>query len=151
MTVGLTVVRHHGADRATSENASHLLYYVSETKNTLLLTDGLCTLPDPEVLRRADVVITTYSTLASELATYTGAGRVTNSGKGKSVAKGKSSANNSDSDSDDSLVAFTKKAPSKRAPKAKPCALYEVAYWRIVLGRCPHTSISWFPSDALIF
>ncbi|KAF9511453.1 hypothetical protein BS47DRAFT_1373028 [Hydnum rufescens UP504] len=99
MTVGLTVVRHHGADRATSENASHL-YYVSETKNTLLLTDGLCTLPDPEE---------------------------------KVPPKENRSANNSDSDSDDSLVAFTKKAPSKRAPKAKPCALYEVAYWRIVL------------------
>ena len=108
------------------------------------LADALCFPPDPEVLRRADVVITTYSTLASELATYTGAGRATNAGKEKGAAKGKLSANNSDSDSDESLAAFTKKAPSKRTPKAKPCALYEVAYWRIVLGQLPDARL-WNP------
>lgn len=97
------------------------------------------------------MVITTYSTLASELATHTGGGKSKDGAGGKGKAKGKGKGKDAEaeveedaagSESDDSLfgksLATTKKKPAapKRAPKAKakPSALYEVNFWRIVLG-----------------
>lgn len=52
-------------------------------------------------------------------------------------ASSKSKASKDDSDSDDSLVgkSIKKKAPPKRAAKAKLCALFDVNFYRIVLGR----------------
>ena len=84
----------------------------------------------PEILKRADVVITTYDVLRSEHKVYNG---VTAKSKAQSEKQ-----NDDNSGSDDSFLgkSLPKKSASKRAPraKAKLCALFEVKFWRIVLG-----------------
>ena len=85
---------------------------------------------DPEILKRADVAITTYEVLRSEHKAYTGV-----AAKSKAQAEKHSE---DDSGSDDSMLgkSLKKKAAPKRArkTKAKLCALFEVKFWRIVLG-----------------
>ncbi|KAF8314018.1 hypothetical protein DL93DRAFT_1101779 [Clavulina sp. PMI_390] len=107
MTEGLLVVRHHGPSRTTN----------------------------PEILKRADVVITTYSTLTSEHKVHTGsAGRDASKKKAAEEEKKKEE----ESDSDDSLIGRSlpkKKIAPKRATKEKPklSALFQVGFWRIFL------------------
>lgn len=84
------------------------------------------------MLKRADVVITTYSVLTSEYKAYSMDGA--DHSKKTKAAPAK---NNDSSDSDDLGLgkSLKKKAPAKKT-RAKPkyCALYEMGFWRIFLG-----------------
>ncbi|KIJ59865.1 hypothetical protein HYDPIDRAFT_117943 [Hydnomerulius pinastri MD-312] len=106
MAVGLRVIEHHGQSRTT----------------------------DPLKLKQAHVVVTSYSTVASEYSTFAPAKDESGS-KSKSKAKSKMMAGASDSDSDSS-EGFTKKLMAKkatgRAGKTKD-ALFQVKWFRIVL------------------
>lgn len=113
---------------------------------------------DPEVLKRAHVVvcgglfcvhtitglnqhvpllqITSYSSLASEHATFSSNTEV----KDASKSKGKKDSNDDEGESfgsDDSLTkAIKKRAPAAKGGKKKPPmdALFRLNWWRIVLG-----------------
>lgn len=112
MAPGLLVVEHHGPTRATGECTR----IIPRAKTDL----G----QDPKKLEQAHVVITSYTTVASEHGTYSG---------GKNEGKGsKKKQANSDSDSDSSSVGRSLK--KGRAKKAKD-ALFRVSWWRIVLGQ----------------
>ncbi|OCH84032.1 hypothetical protein OBBRIDRAFT_799429 [Obba rivulosa] len=81
---------------------------------------------DPAVLERAHVVITSYSTVASEYGTFSG------SAKDESKSKSKSkNADNPDDDSDSSKVIG--RTIKKRSSAKKKDALFHVKWWRIVL------------------
>ncbi|OAX34772.1 hypothetical protein K503DRAFT_774190 [Rhizopogon vinicolor AM-OR11-026] len=95
MAVGLRVIEHHGQSRTT----------------------------DPLKLKSAHVVVTSYSIVASEYATF--APEVKDESKSKSKAK--KAASQSDSDSDDVV---TKKRPGRAKGKD---ALFRVKWFRIVL------------------
>lgn len=82
---------------------------------------------DPRALARAHVVITTYSTCASEYATYAG------EGTSKKSSKKKAANSDDELDSDDSDEPRTTKKKPARA-KAKKDALFRVHWHRIVLG-----------------
>lgn len=87
---------------------------------------------DPEILKRTDVVITTYDVLRSEHKVYSGTAT-----KSKTQAAKQHEDN---SGSDDSLLGKSlPKKNAKRAPKAKAklCALYDIQFWRVVLGTTP--------------
>ncbi|KAG6336400.1 hypothetical protein ID866_2694 [Astraeus odoratus] len=106
MTVGLRVIEHHGQNRTT----------------------------DPYTLQNAHVVITSYTTAASEHATF--APEVKNeSGKSKSKKSGKSKDHNiADSNSDlDSSDGLTKKLNAKVKMGKSKDALFRVKWFRIVL------------------
>lgn len=99
MAVGLRVIEHHGQSRTT----------------------------DPSKLK-AHVVVTSYSIVASEYATF--APEVKDEGKSK---KSKSKAMTAASDSDsDSLEGFSRKLASKKGNGKD--ALFRVKWFRIVLG-----------------
>ncbi|THH29503.1 hypothetical protein EUX98_g4700 [Antrodiella citrinella] len=97
MTNGLKVVEHHGPSRTT----------------------------DPSVLANAHVVVTSYSIVSSEHATY----EPPIKDESKKSKKKQSTLDDSDDDSDDSTVGRTLK---KKALKKKD-ALFRVKWWRIVL------------------
>ncbi|KZT54103.1 hypothetical protein CALCODRAFT_473944 [Calocera cornea HHB12733] len=104
MTVGLRVIEHHGAGR---------------TK-------------DASVLERADVVVTSYSVVASEHAASGGGSDHSEPKKAKAKTKSKNDAFIvSDSEGDDSDN-FAKKVV-KKTKKKTACALFEVDWLRIVL------------------
>lgn len=95
------------------------------------------------ILRRAHVVVTTYDTVRSEHAAFAPTAKdETKTTKAKAAAK--ATVVDSDSDSDDSdserehfgrTVAVKKgKAPAKGKAKEKVCPVFEVKWWRIVLG-----------------
>ncbi|GJE98728.1 DEAD/DEAH box helicase [Phanerochaete sordida] len=107
MAQGLKVIEHHGQNRTT----------------------------DPDVLKAADVVITSYTTVASEHGVY--APDTKDEGKGKGKGKAAKSVEESDDDDDDSENEFArylqrKKKPAGRAMKKKD-AIFRVHWWRIVL------------------
>ena len=89
---------------------------------------------DPAKLKSADVVITSYSIVASEHGTFDPDTK--NEGKGKSKGKSKTpSPSGSDDEGIDDIAKFlqkNKKPPSK-VPKKKD-ALFRVKWWRIILG-----------------
>ncbi|PSR75765.1 hypothetical protein PHLCEN_2v8882 [Hermanssonia centrifuga] len=97
---GLTVIEHHGPNRAT----------------------------DPEKLKKAHVVITSYSIVANEHATY--AFDATDESKPKKSKKSAAAA--SDDNSDDSESNFAR-ALKKKSPVKQKDALFKVKWWRIVL------------------
>ncbi|KZT63245.1 hypothetical protein DAEQUDRAFT_742034 [Daedalea quercina L-15889] len=96
MAPGLVVVEHHGPNRAS----------------------------DPKKLERAHVIVTSYTTVASEHSTYTGS-----KGEGKASKKKRG---DSDSDSDISVGSSLKykKAVGRGAKKD---ALFRLHWWRVVL------------------
>ena len=101
IAVGLRVVEHHGQSRTT----------------------------DPSVLKQAHVVVTSYTIVASEYATFAPETKDESKSK-KSKSKAMIAASDSDSDSE----GFTKKfAAKKRTGKLKD-ALFQVKWFRIVLG-----------------
>lgn len=85
--------------------------------------------PDPEKLKKVDVVITSYSIVSNEHATFAP------ETKDESKAKGKKKSAQSDGDnSDDSDNIFKRaKKPAAKAAKKKD-ALFRVKWWRVVLG-----------------
>ncbi|KAG2134132.1 SNF2 family N-terminal domain-containing protein [Suillus clintonianus] len=97
MAVGLRVIEHHGQSRTT----------------------------DPLKLKAAHVVVTSYSIVASEYATF--APPAKDESKSKSKSKKASSQSDSGSDSDDVV---TKKKPGRAKGKD---ALFRVKWFRIVL------------------
>ena len=76
---------------------------------------------DPEKLKRAHVVITSYSIVANEYAAFS------DDGKDESKSK-KSKKGDESSDSEEILPRKSMKATKKKA------ALFGVKWWRIVLG-----------------
>ncbi|KDQ12526.1 hypothetical protein BOTBODRAFT_112769 [Botryobasidium botryosum FD-172 SS1] len=110
MCTGLKVIQHHGPTRTT----------------------------DPQVLAKADIIVTSYSIIASEHAAYASSSGEPEPAKSKSKKK-QAEEKDGDSDvSDDSLFGRTlskKKVPAKPARKKKEpmCALFKNSYWRIVL------------------
>ncbi|KAG2749716.1 hypothetical protein P692DRAFT_20833145 [Suillus brevipes Sb2] len=97
MAVGLRVIEHHGQSRTT----------------------------DPLKLKAAHVVVTSYSIVASEYATFAPPAK----DESKSKSKSKKAASQSDSDSDSDEV-VTKKKPARAKGKD---ALFRVKWFRIVL------------------
>ena len=89
---------------------------------------------DPSVLEKAHVVITTYSTAASEYAASgLGAADETNM-KGKSKKK-KSAADSDDDDDDSSSESFGSSVKTRGSRKKAADALYHIKWWRVVLGK----------------
>lgn len=83
---------------------------------------------DPERLKRAHVVITSYSIVANEYAAYGGEAKDESKSK-----KSKKAAESDDSDDSESDSFARKKKAAGRASKKKD-ALFNVKWWRIVLG-----------------
>lgn len=102
MAVGLRVIEHHGQSRTT----------------------------DPSVLKQAHVVVTSYSIVASEYATFVPEAKDETKSK-KSKSKAMAAASDSDSDSSEG---FTKKFASKKRIGKSKDALFQVQWFRIVLG-----------------
>lgn len=102
MAVGLRVIEHHGQSRTT----------------------------DPLKLKQAHVVVTSYSTVASEYATFAPEAKDETKSK-KSKSKAMAAASDSDSDSSEGLT--KQLAWKKRTGKSKD-ALFQVKWFRVVLG-----------------
>jgi hypothetical protein len=94
---------------------------------TFLCHPTLICSTDPLKLKAAHVVVTSYSIVASEYATFAPEAK----DESKSKSKSKKAASQSDSDSDDIV---TKKRPGKAKGKD---ALFRVKWFRIVLGTLP--------------
>lgn len=114
MAIGLTVIEHHGAGRTT----------------------------DPARLRRAHVVVTSYSILSSEHGAFIPDAKDEGKGKGKTKKKGSSDSDDGDEvdeiDSDSSSNFGRTLTKKKSAPARKTQvkdALFRVKWWRIVLGK----------------
>ncbi|KAI0039548.1 hypothetical protein FA95DRAFT_1684246 [Auriscalpium vulgare] len=105
MAVGLTVVQHHGPSRAT----------------------------DPEILKRAHVVVTSYAIVASEYSVFTP--EVKDDSKSKPKAKKASPVESDDDSSEPELFGRTlaKMKPPPSSKSKKKDALFHVKWWRIVL------------------
>ena len=88
--------------------------------------------PDPEALKRAHVVITSYAIVASEHGVYDS--KVKDEAKNKNK-KGSSSKAESGSDSDSDQFGRTLESKKKSATASgkKKDALFRVKWWRIVL------------------
>ncbi|KAI0058318.1 hypothetical protein BV25DRAFT_1830155 [Artomyces pyxidatus] len=107
MAVGLTVIEHHGASRAT----------------------------DPAALQRAHVVVTSYATVASEHSAFAPEAKDESKPKSKSK-KAAAAASDSDESSSEAehfgrTLAAKKKATTSKSKKKD--ALFRVKWWRIVL------------------
>jgi len=103
----MKVVQHHGAGRT----------------------------PNPAVLERNHVVITSYNIVSNEYAIFDP--DAAKPSKSKSTTK-KKAANPGDDfidDSDDDIAKFLeKRKPAPARNKKKLCALFEVQWWRIAIG-----------------
>lgn len=89
--------------------------------------------PDPEVLKRAHVVVTSYAIVASEHGVFEP--KVKDESKNKNK-KGSSSKAESSSDSDSEADHFGRSLGSKKKSTSggkKKDALFRVKWWRIVL------------------
>lgn len=80
---------------------------------------------DPAILAKVDVVVTSYSIVSSEHASY-----APSKDEGKKKSKKQTTVDDDDDDTDDSLG----KTIKKKAGKTKD-ALFRVKWWRIVLGK----------------
>lgn len=91
---------------------------------------------DPDALAKFDVVVTTYTTLASEHGTYAPAAAKDEGKKAKAKPKKKKDDFVVSDDSDEfGSTLIGKKKPSKAASSKAPlCALFKLRWWRIVLG-----------------
>ena len=115
----LRVLKHQGTSRTAGNNS--ILVFV--------LNINLLFFIDHAVLEKYHVVVTTYDTVKSEYVSYNPSAK-DESKKSKASSKGK----NADSDGDDSESdSFTKTKKSK-SRGAKKCALFNVKWWRSVLG-----------------
>jgi len=85
---------------------------------------------DPNILKKYDVVVTTYETVQSEYSVYVPP--VKDASSATSKKKKALDSDDSDSDLEESMARI--KAKSTRKPPAKKCALYGVRWWRVVLG-----------------
>ena len=85
---------------------------------------------DPDQFKRANVIVTSYSIVASEFSAY----RPDAKDEGKNKSK-KKTENSDDDSSDQEQFGRTIKATKKKgvAPKKKD-ALFRIKWWRIVLG-----------------
>jgi hypothetical protein len=131
MADGLTVIKHHGPSRTAGK-----LTYFANPLSLLTLTHL-----DPNTLRKVRVVVTTYDVVKSEYEAHIGTTK--DESQPKSGAKKKKAAVPSDDDdSDDSVEHFgrTIAAKAKRSKAPKKSALFQVKWWRIVLGNelCTH-------------
>ncbi|KAI0692705.1 SNF2 family N-terminal domain-containing protein [Cytidiella melzeri] len=104
MAVGLTVIEHHGPQRAT----------------------------DPLKLARAHVVVTSYNTVASEHAAYMENPKDESKGKKSKKVESDSEEDSDSMDDIRKHLQKSKQKPSARASKKKD-ALFRIKYWRIVL------------------
>src|SRR5579859_7918355 len=95
------------------------------SKCLLFLTHNV----DPERLKRSHVVITSYSTVASEHAAFVPEGK--DKSKGKKTAHLGSDSDSADSDSGGDNFGGVLKATRSSGKKV---ALFGVNWWRIVLG-----------------
>jgi len=84
-------------------------------------------------MRKYHVIVTTYDTVKSEYMAYNP------SAKDASKASSKKKASKDDDDDDSESDSFGKKAVKKKGKAAKKCALYDIKWWRVVLGifSCP--------------
>jgi SNF2 family DNA or RNA helicase len=132
--IGLTVIEHHGPSRTTS---MVLHVYISA------LSHSIFSLLGPDVLKKAHVVITSYSIVTSEHATFSPPSKDEGSkAKVKPKPKPKKTSSGSDSDcfivddSDDSADHFGRTIGKKRGKgkKAERDSLFRIKWWRVVLG-----------------
>jgi hypothetical protein len=116
----LKALKHQGTSRTAGKyNIFVFVLYIAFV-NLLFYIDH-------KILEKYHVVVTTYDTVKSEYDSYNP------SAKDESKkAKASSKAKNADSDFDDSDSDSIKK--SKRSKGAKKCALFNVKWWRSVLG-----------------
>lgn len=116
----LRVLKHQGTSRTTGEwhpNPSGSLSVFSL---------------DASVLKRYDVVVTTYDTVQSEHAVYTPP--IKDASATSKTKKPTSIDSDSESDLEDAMAQLKAKRSSKAASKKK-CALFDVKWYRVVLGR----------------
>jgi hypothetical protein len=106
------------------------------TSPVFLVSTALTIVIGSAPLRRAHVVITTYDTVRSEHAAFA----PTAKNELKTAANKAKASTDSDSDSDSDADHFGRtvaakkgKAPAKTKPKV--CPLFEIKWWRIVLGK----------------
>jgi SNF2 family DNA or RNA helicase len=129
MAKGLTVVQHQGTARASGRH--HLAF----TRYKHNLTSYQL---DPKNLRRAHVVVTTYDVVKSEYESYNPSAKDESKSKSKSKKKAPVDSSDDELDSSDSADHFGRTVASKKAAKAKAGkkkdALYQLKWWRIVLG-----------------
>lgn len=105
---GFTVIEHHGPTRTIG---------IFQTLSYRTISHVAA---DPEKLKRAHVVITSYSIVANEYAAF--------SDDGKDESKSKKSKKGDESSDEEILPRKSAKATKKKA------ALFGVKWWRIVLG-----------------
>jgi len=115
----LSVTKHHGPNRTTGK----------QPMNRISKDLHRFSFSDPSVLKKYRVVVTTYDTVKSEYESHSP------SAKDESAAKKKTkkAAVDSSDDSEHETFGRTIKKPAKKAV-AKKCALYDVKWWRVVLG-----------------
>lgn len=90
---------------------------------------------DPAVLQKYHVVVSTYDTVKSEYVAYSSSAKdESKKSKASSKAKVVDSDNNDDDDSESDSFKKAKKAKPKAKAGAKKCALFEVKWFRGVLG-----------------
>ena len=122
----------HRTPRSEPNNRSVLLPFKSS--NTLR---GV-TSPDPYKLQKAHVVITSYTTVASEHASFApNAKDESSKSKSKKSAKSSGARANSESDSSDG---FTRKLNTRTTAGKTRDALFRVKWFRIVLGNYDHST-----------
>jgi hypothetical protein len=132
------VIEHHGPNRTTSM----VLMYTFLLRRTQVFFFSVL---GPDVLKRAHVVITSYSIVTSEHATFSPPSKDEGSkakAKSKPKSKPKKASSGSDSDcfivddSDDSADHFGRTIGKKKGKgkKAEKDALFRINWWRVVLG-----------------
>jgi hypothetical protein len=95
----------------------------------------LTTQPDPNALRKVRVVVTTYDVVKSEYEAHIAPTK--DESQKKQATKKKASTLSDDENSDDSAEHFGRTIKSKKSKSPKKSALFQVKWWRIVLGREP--------------
>jgi SNF2 family DNA or RNA helicase len=116
MAKNMIVVEHHGPSRTTS---------MSRTLHSLSTTDSSL---DPETLKRAHVVVTSYAITASEYAAF----QPKDESKPKKGSDSKR-VSGSGSDSEADHFGRTLESKKKAATGRKRDALFRIKWWRIVL------------------
>lgn len=121
---GFKVLKHQGTSRTTG------IYSRFQNVNAIFMSNI-----DANVFNKYHVVVTTYDTVKSEYMAYSPPAKDESKATSKYTSK-KSTPDDSEVDSDDDSFGRTiKKKPTsgKKAP-VKRCALFELKWWRIVLG-----------------
>lgn len=115
------------------------------TKLTVLKHQGTSRTNDPIVLRRHNIVVTTYDTVKSEYAAFVP--------EAKNESKSKERQNQEDSDSDEAedFGRNVRKSAASGSKKKAKNALFHVKWFRIVLGRCYRCSGARGSSDRSCF